>query len=439
MPLRNLTLRFIFSAILAMLSFAVARMPMLSRIGRWEKRRFDRIYFGVYAASHFLVFLTAFVVLHEAPRTDLPAYYVPEAHAAMHGLIPYRDFPSSYAPLNPYLDGVLLKVHDSPFSILIFQILCDVLSVPFWIGFLRRVLKEDTVRKAALLYLMQPIVIWGICIDGKNQGLIALLLAISFYSLARRDVLSGVSLCLSWILVKILPVMFLPTLFFGARRRARWMMSVVAPTVAVYGTFVLMRVDVSLAIRRESNMATPQNLPYLFSALTGFEVPVFVLSAALLLVLAAVVGTTTRWQLRENAVAARLWVTGLSCELILLTVMMFNKKSDTSYLGMCFFLLCGFVAFDVDQGRRWMSNWYGLMTLIGLPIVSYWFWPLHMETPVILHRLWLSGSRNAWIMMAMQFVLELSYAGLAWGLLRSARHSADKRELQEPAMTVGSA
>src|SRR5579872_2916874 len=120
MALRNLILRFIFSAILAVLSFAVARMPLFRKIGGWEKRRFDWIFFGAYATSHLLVFLTAFVVLHEAPRTDLPAYYVPEAHAAMRGLLPYRDFSSSYAPLNPYLDAVLLKMHDSPFSILIF-------------------------------------------------------------------------------------------------------------------------------------------------------------------------------------------------------------------------------------------------------------------------------------------------------------------------------
>ena len=42
----------------------------------------------------------------------------------------------------------------------------------------------------------------------------------------------------------------------------------------------------------------------------------------------------------------------LSAELILLTVMLMNKKSDTSYLAMCFFLLCAFAAFDADRGRR---------------------------------------------------------------------------------------
>jgi hypothetical protein len=433
---RNLLLRFVFSAILAALSFAVARLPLLKKIGRWENRRFDRIYFTAYAASHFLVFLVVFVVLHEAPRTDLPAYYVPEAHSVMRGLLPYRDFQSSYAPLNPYLDAALLKVHDSSFSILIFQILCDAFSVPFWIGFLRRALNENTVRKAALLYLIQPVVIWGICIDGKNQGLIALLLAVSFYTIARREILSGVSLSLSWILVKILPVIFLPTLFFGARRRARWLIGVMAPSILVYGGFLLLRVDVSQAMRRESMFSTPQNLPYLFGALTGFEIPRLALSVVLLLVVAATLGVTVRSQLRQDTNAAGLWVMALSCELVLLTVMLVNKKSDTSYLGMCFFLLCGFVASDADRGGQWMSNWYVLLTLFGLPVVSFWFWPLKMEQAVRLHALWLAGNRNAWIMMAMQVILELSYIGLVWGLLRTVRDAAGGRESRKEASTL---
>lgn len=53
----------------------------------------------------------------------------------------------------------------------------------------------------------------------------------------------------------------------------------------------------------------------------------------------------------------------------------------------------------------------------------------------MLHALWLSGSRNAWVMMAMQIALVLSYAGLAWGLLRGIRDSA-QRELHQGAMTL---
>ena len=427
MALRNLLLRFVFSALLAILSYAVARWPLSGKIREWNNRLFDRALVAFYAASHLLLFILAFFVLHQKPWADLPAFYVPQAHAVMHGLVPYRDFKSSYAPLNPYLDAALLRVHDSPLSILLFQILCDIVSVPFWIGFFRRVLNESTVRKAALLYLMQPLVIWEICLDGKNQGLIALLLAISFYYLASREVLSGVSLGLSWILVKILPVMFLPSMLLGVRKRVVWIASVAVPSVVVYGAFMLRGADVTSALRGEAELATPQNLPYLIGALTGWELPKVVLSLLLLALVAVALGMTTKAQLRQASEEARLWVTTLGCELILLAVMIANKKSDTAYLGMCFFLLCAFVAFDADKGRAVSSFLYAVLSLLALPIASFWFWPLHIESATEMHVLWMAGSRNAWIMMLMQVLLLVSYIGLGAGMLRVIRERADEK------------
>ena len=164
-----------------------------------------------------------FFLLHQKPHADLPVYYMPEAHAVMHGLIP--DFTSSYAPLNPYLDALLLHMHDSPLSILVFLIICDIASIPFWIGFLRRFLPETTLRRSALLYLVQPIVLWGTCIDCKNHACISVLLAIALFTIAKKEIVSGVSYGLSFVLVKILPLMFLPAMFAGAHRRAKWLLS----------------------------------------------------------------------------------------------------------------------------------------------------------------------------------------------------------------------
>jgi hypothetical protein len=397
----------------------------------WTDRKFDRIFIAFYAASHFLIFFVAFFVLHQKPWADLIGFYVPQAHAVMHGLMPYRDFVSSYAPLNPYLDAALLRLHDSPLSILVFQIVCDVLSVPFWIRFLRRFLREATVRKAALLYFAQPLVAWEICLDGKNQGLIALLLGISFWAIARREILSAISLSASWILVKFLPLMFVPFLFVGARKRILWLLTAMVPTVFVYGAFVLMRADVTAGVRTESSIATPQNLPYLFGMLTGYNLPGIVLALLSLVavVTALVVGIGA--QLRAKTEPAKLWKMALGAQLILLSIMIVNKKSDTSYLGMCFFLLCAFVAFDADRSRRAMSGLYAVLSFLALPIVSFWYWPLTREPATQLHAMWLSGNRNAWIMFVMQVLLVVSYAGLALGIVRGLREPSDGLLLKE--------
>ena len=95
---------------------------------------------------------------------------------------------------------------------------------------------------------------------------------------------------------------------------------------------------------------------------------------------------TIRAQLRAKDESARLWAMALGAELILLTIMIVNKKSDTSYLGMCCFLLCAFAAFDADRGKRAMSAFYALFSWLSLPIVSFWYWPLNREGAPALHR-----------------------------------------------------
>src|ERR1700752_2767551 len=112
MALRNLLLRFAFGGFLAVVSFLVARRKLPAILGAWTDQQFDRIFFVVYAASRFLLFFAAFFVLHQKPWTDIVGFYVPQAHAVMHGLLPYRDFNSSYAPLNPYFDALLLRLRD---------------------------------------------------------------------------------------------------------------------------------------------------------------------------------------------------------------------------------------------------------------------------------------------------------------------------------------
>jgi hypothetical protein len=113
-------------------------------------------------------------------------------------------------------------------------------------------------------------------------------------------------------------------------------------------------------------------------------------------------------------------------------MMLLNKKSDTSYLAMCCFLLCACVAFEADRGKQVMAGAYALLSFVGLPIVSFWYWPLKRESAMQLHALCMAGDRNALIMITMQMLLALGYIGLATGILRMLR---DLRS--EPTMLKG--
>lgn len=409
MDLRNLLLRASFGLILAALSLIILQMRLPAAIAKLRLRQFDFAFLAFFFLGHILIFITAFFVLHQKTHGDLPAFYLPQAHSVMQGLVPYRDFKSSYAPLNPFLDAALLRIHDSPLSILLFQILCDVASVPFWIGFLRRCLPEPTVRRAALLYMFQPLVIWGTCIDGKNHGCISLLLGVALYAIARREILSGVSYSLTIVLLKILPLMFLPALFLGARKRVTWLVSALILPIVVYGAFALHHIDIALPLRVEGNMITPGNLPFLLVSLCGLEFPPRAIDGLALAITGAAVAFAALMQFRAQVGAQRLWRLALSMLLTLFTVLTFTKKSDASYLTMAFFLVCALTAIETARTRRFTSYVYAILSAIALPITSFWYWPMRNESAVQIHSLLMTGDRNAIVLLIGQGLMVFCY------------------------------
>ncbi|MGC2163825.1 MAG: hypothetical protein WA634_18110 [Silvibacterium sp.] len=429
MDLRNLLLRAAFSAILAILSLIICRVRIPQKLADIESRRFDLLFLIVFAASHFLLFYTTFFLLHQKPHADLPGYYVPQAHSVMKGLVPYRNFQSSYAPLNSYLNALLLCIRDSPLSILTFQILCDIASIPFWIGFLRRFLPETTLRRSALLYLIQPIVLWGTCIDGKNHACISLLLAVALYTVARREIVSGFSYSLSFVLVKILPLIFLPALFIGSHKRAKWLLSAVTLPVLVYGGFLVHGIDVTVPLRVEGSLRTPANLPYFVALFSGYTLPARLLDGLSLFATGVAVLIAARAQIRTHSKPRSFWKLSISILFVLFTVLIFTKKSDPIYLTMCFFLLSAFTAVQVEGPSRWVAYPYALLSFLGLPIASFWFFPLHTASGIQLHALLLAGDRNAFIMAIAQILLLSSYALFLMKIFRELQDSSHSARL----------
>lgn len=387
---------------------------------------------AVLIASHFGLFALAFLVLHQQPQSDLPAAYVPEAHWVMSGKVPYRDFISSYAPLNPYLHALVLKIKDSPLSLVVFQILCDVASVPFWIGFLRRFMPEVAVRRAAILYILQPLVLWEICLNGKNHGCITLLLAISMYYIGGCETVSGISYGLSLVLVKILPSIFMPTLALGARRRTLWILSALVFPILVYGGFYLAGLDITVPVRLEGSKSTPNNLPYLLESLTGWNLPTVLVSVFTLLIVIAALAYSGWMQLKAPSSQARLRAVSWSTLFVLFALLIANKKAFTSYLEMCFFLICALTAWHVELKRRSVAWFYCILSLVALPVTSFWYSPLNMPTAVELHSLWVAGNRDALVEMGLQVLLLIALLGLG---VRIARDLFEAGSAEAPLLT----
>jgi hypothetical protein len=434
-----LILRFVFCAVLALLSVLITRTKWVDKIAGIKRRQFDGWFFAIFAVSHFAMFVVVFLILHQQPWADLTGAYMPQAEAAMHGLMPYRDFESAYAPLNPFLDAALLRLHHSPLTILVFQICCEILAVPFWMGFLRRFMKERSVRLAAVLYLLQPLVMWNICIDGKNQGMICLLLSIALFTIGRREILSGVSYSISIVAVKLLPIIFFPALFFGSRKRILWSVSALLPIVLVYGAFQLHGVDVLHPVKLIAPILAPQNLPFFITAATGSTLPPLTMDLLRYIPLVTVVLFTVFIQWTPKGEATRLWEMQLSMLLVFLTVNTFNGKTDTSYFGMFFFVACSLVAVWLERGRKSILFPYLAFTAVSLPVTSFWFGPMrHLEAEAIFP-LWTKGDGTALLMMALQIVLLYSYFGLAYAAVRSLLESRRENAVSAEAQVAANA
>jgi hypothetical protein len=147
----------------------------LDAVWNLEQEQFDRYVVACMAVLRLGLFFVIFGILRIPPRGDVMNYYFPEALAWLHGRMPYRDFPSSYAPLHPFLDSLFVRVWHSEISLILFTILVEILMFYLAPRFLRKFLPENAVRTACILYLFSPISLQFVTIDGQDNVLIAFL------------------------------------------------------------------------------------------------------------------------------------------------------------------------------------------------------------------------------------------------------------------------
>jgi hypothetical protein len=115
---------------------------------------------------------------------------------------------------------------------------------------------------------------------------------------------------------------------------------------------------------------------------------------------------------------------------ILFTVLSLNKKSDPIYLTMCFFLLCAYSAVQIEQGDRWIPYSYALLSFLGLPISSFWYWPLGEPNPIQLHTMLLAGNRESLMMAFGQVLLLVTYGVFLVRIYRSFRSPIEPQYAQ---------
>jgi hypothetical protein len=380
---------------------------------RLSKSTFDRSITLAFATSRLGIFGLIFFLLRLPPRGDVPAYYWPEALSILRGLLPYQDFPSSYAPLHGYLDAAAICLWHNPLAIVLLAILTEITVLPLWFRFGRAILSETEIRMAALLYLCSGIGLQFVAIDGQNNVMVAAFVTFSFYLVLRqKELFSGSAVGTAVAAIKFLPLLYGPAFFFALPRRWRWAIGMTLPIAIVYGSFVAMHLPILVPLQTEGNNQGAGSLPFLVESILGITISpriwdillIAVLAAIFVLLARATRGTTTEVRLRGIvfAVAA-----------LTLALLFFSKKSWPPYLMLALFPICLSVG-----ARRMQIIGFAGFSVVAVIEHSYWASLLNQLTAQALHQGLLSGQLIDIVFLFVEIAL---IAGYGWLLILSLR------------------
>ena len=386
-------------------SLGVVYSPRLQRL---TAPRFDRIVTAAFFLSRLGLFSLVFLVLRISPRGDIPAYYWQEALSVLQGLMPYRDFASSYAPLHPYVDALAVSLWHSPLAIILLSILIEATLLPFWLRFGRELFSERELRTAALLYLTSAISLQFVAVDGQDTVVISVLLTLALFFLSRgRALFSGAAVGFSVASIKFLPLIYAPAFFLAFPRRWRWVLGFAIPVFIVYGTFVALHLPILTPLRQEGNLKCAGNIPFLIESLLGVTMPSRLWDGLLLVAFAAVFLLV--WNVSRTAsLPVQLRAITFATAAITLTLVLFSKKSWPPYLMLSLFP----IGLLIDVRRRSQVIGFASFGLIAVFEHSYWATLLYQVTAQPFHQGLRSGQADYFVLLALQFLLLTGYGWL---------------------------
>jgi hypothetical protein len=376
------------------------------------ERHFLGAVLGFQLVPAFGLFVALYVVGHQDVTSDVPTFYMPNGRAVLAGQVPYRDFPLSYAPLFPYVGAALLSLWNNAKVFALFAILLNALALVLWHAAAVVSFDRQTARISSVLYASSGHVLVQALL-GTNQVWIAAALAASTLLLVRgRSAASGFVQALALCTVKVLSVLFWPVLWIMAPHRVRWLGGALLFSAIVYGAFAAAGTDLLIPLRRENDLISSGNLPYvlepLIRPLGSFSPRVFD-GIALLLLGGAVLWLYLRAAHLPASSRAQMLMPALA--LLGLLFMLVSKKSFTGYA--CFFMYPAMLvlALETRDARRRFGFFLVFNVLLAAE-PSLWF---HLGGDGRGLGIWLSESRGTmtYAFVLVDLALVVCYAYLA--------------------------
>jgi hypothetical protein len=416
----------IFKVMIALGTGLLGAWVIRTRIMQLPERWFLCGAVGLQLVPSLLLFVALYLLGPQEPTSDVPAYYLPVAHAALTGQVPFRDFVSSYAPLFPYVGAALVFLWDSGKVFALFAIALNAITLLLWHWGARTCFDQHTTRYSTLLYAScGHVIVQGLL--GTNQTWIAVGLAASVVLIVRdRSTAAGLVQAIAACTTKVLAHLFWPVFWICSPQRSRWLVAAVVPTAAVYLLFVSLGAGPNLLhpLQYEANRMSSGNLLYIldpFLGATGASERLIsngLTATALAIALGWLFARSRNVppQRRPNLLPAALALVGL-------TLMIFSKKSFTGYLIFVMYPLVLMLMADRSD-RRFRVGFLVIFNVLLAAEPSLWF---HLNGFNRSLRAWIAadGARVTAGFVCLDLVLLGCYVYLAWLSVRSVQTTVD--------------
>ena len=399
----------------------VLRKPGLEN---WAEGPFQRRMIALQVIPAVALFIGLYLVGHQEVPSDVPAYYLPAAHAALAGKLPFRDFTLSYAPLFPYVGATLVGIWDSGKMFALFSILVNAVALILWHRVANLCLERKTARQSTVLFATSGHMLLQTLLGTNQTWIGAALAASALLIMVERPTASGLLQAIAVGATKILVLLFWPALWICARYRWRWLAAALLPALVLYGAFAAVGADIFYPLRFEGDLITSGNLPYvldpLLSATGAAKKTVF--DAVLLAALAI----TTLWlfvRLRPLTPRQRSAALPLALALTGVVFLLISKKSYTGYAVFIMYPIT--VALGVGMKR--LSARAGFLLVFNVLLAtepSLWF-RLGGFKGTLQEWLEAGGGAAAAGFVLLDGALLACYAWVAWVSVRSIRRTTD--------------
>ena len=193
----------------------------------------------------------------------------------------------AYSPLEPLIYAPFTAICNSLNGVRLATFTFEFLTLLMMILIGNKIIKEDTLHKIVLIYILIPLswvesIVWV-----QDEILAALfLLVVLYFKLRDKEDLAALSLGLTCVCSKIIPLIIFVPLLLTANNKKRTFLLAILPVVAIYlpvnYNYRLLGIGSPFLAQIHSNIGSALTIPYLFKLLTDSSIQWGVLAFILL-------------------------------------------------------------------------------------------------------------------------------------------------------------